>query len=120
MLRCINIFISVIMRSVPISLILGSRVSVSEFPFLAAEKMEQVLSEKLDECPEELHAELAQELFRWVSPRRLESGELEFQLVINNSNSCQFSMDIQKHSTGALVSLMFNATNFMGRAEDGF
>ena len=37
-----------------------------------------------------------------------------------NSNSCPFSMDIQKHSTGALVSLMFDAADFMGRDEDGF
>ena len=46
---------------------------------------------------------------------------MESQQVIMNSNSCPFSMDVQKHSTGALVSLMlFDATNFMGRDEDGF
>ena len=47
---------------------------------------------------------------------------MESQQVIINSNSCPFSMDIQKHSTGALVSLilMFDAANFMGRDEDGF
>ena len=33
---------------------------------------------------------------------------MESQQVIMNSNSCPFSMDIQKHSTGALVSLMLD------------
>ncbi|XP_071497696.1 E3 UFM1-protein ligase 1-like [Diadema antillarum] len=42
----------------------GSRVSVTEFPFLTIEKIEEVLSERLGDCPEELQAELAQELFR--------------------------------------------------------
>ena len=35
-------------------------------------------------------------------PRRYKSWES--QQVIMNSNSCPFSMDIQKHSAGALVS----------------
>ena len=33
---------------------------------------------------------------------------MESQQVIMNSNSCPFSMDIQKPSTGALVSLMLD------------
>ena len=33
---------------------------------------------------------------------------MESQQVIINSNSCPFSMDIQKHSTGALESLMLD------------
>ena len=49
-----------------------------------------------------------------------EVGELEFQLVIKNSNSSyQLSRDTLKNSTGVLVSLMgfkFDA-NLMGRAE---
>ena len=50
-----------------------------------------------------------------------EVGELEFQLLIKNSNSCQFSLDIQKHSTSALVSLMLDDVrcrhNFVGIEE---
>ena len=37
-----------------------------------------------------------------------------------NSNSCLFFMDIQNNYTGVLVSLMFDAANFMGGDEDGF
>ena len=33
---------------------------------------------------------------------------MESQQVIMNSNSCPFYMDIQKHYTGALVSLMLD------------
>ena len=35
-----------------------------------------------------------------------QGGLLESQLAIMNSNICPFSMDIQKHSTGALVSIL--------------
>eukprot|EP00057_Strongylocentrotus_purpuratus_P027408 XP_011681882.1 PREDICTED: E3 UFM1-protein ligase 1 [Strongylocentrotus purpuratus] len=63
----------------------SSRISASEFPFMTLEKMEETLSEKLDECPEELHAELAEELFRPLTRNYQEVVKITFQMMAGGS-----------------------------------
>ncbi|XP_041463114.1 E3 UFM1-protein ligase 1-like [Lytechinus variegatus] len=63
----------------------GSRVSASEFPFMTLEKMEEMLSEKLDECPVELHAELAEELFRPLTRAYQDVVKVAFQMMAGGS-----------------------------------